>query len=376
MDQKTFDIAIIGGGLAGLTLSIQLVRTGVTVIIFEKEEYPFHKVCGEYISMESWDYLSSLGLSLANMNLPKISKLILTSPSGKQLRSSLASGGFGISRFTIDNDLKNIAMREGVIIVQNCKAETPAFDDELFTIKTSTGLYRSKVCCGSFGKRSNMDVKWKRPFVSRKKNKLNNYVGIKYHVKTNMATDTIGLHNFEGGYCGVSAIENNKYCLCYLTNADNLTRAGSIENLEKNILSKNPHLEQLFRESSKLMGPVAISQISFELKSQVEDHVILIGDAAGMITPLCGNGMSMAMHAGKIAARYITDFLSGKISRSEMEIYYQRDWHKQFSARLTAGRLLQRFFGKAWLTNFFIAIMMRIPWLATRMISLTHGKPF
>jgi len=49
----TYDAAIIGGGLAGLALSIQLSKKGYRVILFEKEQYPFHKVCGEYISMES-----------------------------------------------------------------------------------------------------------------------------------------------------------------------------------------------------------------------------------------------------------------------------------------------------------------------------------
>lgn len=371
-----YDIAILGGGLAGLTLAIQLVRTGVTVILVEKEEYPFHKVCGEYISLEAWDFLNSLGLPLVEMNLPKISQLLVTSPSGRELKTPLDLGGFGISRYQLDNELKNIAIREGVSVFQNCKAEPPEFDGDFFAIKTNTGTFKSKVCTGNFGKRSNIDLKWKRPFTFSKKIKLNNYVGIKYHVASTMKPDTIALHNFEGGYCGISAIEDNKYCLCYLTNAESLSSAGNIDKLEHNILSKNPHLKKLLNESSKLMGPVTISQISFERKSQVEDHVLLIGDAAGMITPLCGNGMSMAMHAGKIASRHIVNFLSGKISRAEMEALYQNDWHKAFSARLAMGRLLQRFFGSPWITNVFVRVMQKAPWLTSKVISLTHGKPF
>jgi flavin-dependent dehydrogenase len=49
-DVTKYDVAIIGGGLAGLSLSIQLAKKNYSVVLFEKEKYPFHKVCGEYIS--------------------------------------------------------------------------------------------------------------------------------------------------------------------------------------------------------------------------------------------------------------------------------------------------------------------------------------
>ena len=50
-DDITYDLAIVGGGLAGLSLSIQMAKAGYKVILFEKEQYPFHRVCGEYISL-------------------------------------------------------------------------------------------------------------------------------------------------------------------------------------------------------------------------------------------------------------------------------------------------------------------------------------
>ncbi|MEO6582675.1 MAG: FAD-dependent monooxygenase, partial [Ferruginibacter sp.] len=137
---KVYDTAIIGGGLGGLTLSIQLVRAGLTVILLEKEQYPFNKVCGEYISMESWDFLISLGLPLKAMQLPRINQLKITSPSGNTLHTTLGLGGFGISRYTIDNELKNIAVASGVIVLENCKAEAPVFKNEIFTISTNNGL--------------------------------------------------------------------------------------------------------------------------------------------------------------------------------------------------------------------------------------------
>ena len=79
MESRTniFDIAVVGGGLAGLATSIELAKKGYTVVVLEKEKYPFHKVCGEYVSMESWNYLNSLGLDLTSFQLPRIDTLHL-----------------------------------------------------------------------------------------------------------------------------------------------------------------------------------------------------------------------------------------------------------------------------------------------------------
>ena len=121
---------------------------------------------------------------------------------------------------------------------------------------------------------------------------------------------------------------------------------------------------------------LTISQISFDKKTQVENHVLMSGDAAGMITPLCGNGMSMALHASKIAAGQINLFLSGRISRLEMEEQYSREWNQQFSRRLKMGRRIQRLFGNKWLTNSFISLVRPFPKIINYLVRQTHGKPF
>ncbi len=142
---------------------------------------------------------------------------------------------------------------------------------------------------------------------------------MKYHVRADLPDQEIALHNFPGGYCGISKIEGDRYCLCYLTRSENLKNNGqSIPAMEKNILKQNPVLRKLLDEKTVLFEePVTIAQISFSKKTQVENHILCIGDAAGMITPLCGNGMSMALHASVIAAESIEAFIirSGSTGR-------------------------------------------------------------
>lgn len=341
---EAYDVAIIGGGLAGLSASIQLAKAGHSVILLEKEKYPFHKVCGEYISLESWNFLNGLGVPLQQLNLPLIDTLFLTAPKGNTFTTKLPLGGFGISRYKLDSLLANIAKQNGVHLVEETKVDDVVLNEN-FHVRFQGKEIQSKICCAAFGKRSNLDIKWKRNFLQATDKRLDNYVAVKYHIKTNWQQNVIGLHNFENGYCGISKIEDDKYCLCYMTKAENLkTCNNSIPELEKNFLYKNSHLKKIFLASERCNSfPVTISQINFNQKTQIENHVMMLGDSAGMITPLCGNGMSIALHTSKIAAQLISYFLHEKISRNEMENLYEKEWSTSFSKRLKTGKHCKNF---------------------------------
>jgi flavin-dependent dehydrogenase len=377
-NHPTYDVAIIGGGLGGLSLAIQLAREHFRVIVIEKESYPFHRVCGEYISLESWNFLESLGVPLSDMELPIIKNLLVSSPNGNTISQALPLGGFGISRFKIDNDLVQLARINGATVMESVKVNDVLFNGEGFEVQCSSLQIQAKLVAGSFGKRSNLDMKWKRAFASQKPGKLNNFIAVKYHIKANFPVDSIGLHNFPHGYCGISRVENNNYCLCYLTTAKQLKNSGNeIEALERTILYKNPHLAQIFKNADFLWKePLTIAQISFSKKKQIENHVILLGDAAGMVTPLCGNGMSMAMHSSKLVFTLMKQFLHGEITRQQMELYYIQQWNKQFSNRMRTGRIVQRLFGKPLTTNLFILLLKPFPKIISWLIRQTHGEPF
>jgi len=376
--RTTYDVAIAGGGLAGLALSIQLSKSGYQVVLFEKETYPFHKVCGEYLSFENWNFLEELGLPLSDWHPPFIKRLLVTAPSGDFLESDLPLGGFGISRYRLDAAMANIAKANGVHVFEQTKVMDIHFENNIFHIKTSNAEYTASVACGSFGKRSNLDVKWKRNFTLKKSNKLNNYIAVKYHIKIDFPSDLIALHNFKNGYCGISQIEDSLYCLCYLTTAENLNKNHqSIEEMEKNILCRNPFLEKIFDTATFLYDqPLTISQISFEKKWRVENHILMLGDAAGMIMPLCGNGMSMALHGSKVAYHYIDEYLKKIISRHEMEQDFSDNWNHRFGKRLFAGRSIQYFFGSEKLSAFFIRSIKRYPSFVKFLIRQTHGTPY
>ena len=365
--------AIIGGGLAGLISSIILARKGIHVALFEKKEYPFHRVCGEYISNEAIPFLKSLDLFPQQFNPASITRFQLTAINGRSVILPLDLGGFGISRFTFDNFLYQQALNSGVNILQHTEVKDVNFYDDQFSVSYSDKNENFDIVLCAFGKRSNLDVEWKRKFAVKR----SPYVGVKHHLRTDHPPDLIALHNFEGGYCGISNVEDGKSNLCYLVQRDKVREAGSIAQLESSTLKKNPWLKSILENSEFLLErPETISEISFETKEPVFQNMLMLGDAAGMITPLCGNGMAMAIRSGKIAAESVIQFYKGNLSRKEMEKHYSRQWTRTFSNQLWFGRQVQRLFGSEFASNLAIQLAINTKWIANSIIRNTHGRPF
>ena len=150
----------------------------------------------------------------------------------------------------------------------------------------------------------------------------------------------------------------------------------NLEQYQDEVLCQNPHLNTFFKEAEMIFDkPLTISQISFDQKKLIEDHILMCGDSAGLIHPLCGNGMAMAISSAKILSECVLGFLkSTDKDRSTMEKDYQEKWTNQFNRRLKAGKILQRLLENEKATNFGINILRYIPRVMTTIIGQTHGK--
>jgi len=367
-----FDLVIVGGGLAGLCSALHLSKKGLKVLLIEKHAYPKHKVCGEYISNEVIPYLTSLGFDPFEFGAKKITDFVLSTPGSRSLSTKLPLGGFSISRFKLDSELAKSAQAAGATIVHDTVVDID-FESDRFTIRTKTGVaYSSGLLIGSFGKRSNLDVKMNRAFIKRP----SHFLGVKAHYKGDFPEEAVGLHNFEGGYCGVSKVENDHINVCYLADYDSFKRFKNIEEFQTKVLSKNSFLKKVFADYDLVFErPLSISQISFESKNPVEDHVIMCGDSAGMIHPLAGNGMSMAIRAAQMASQEILKFSSGEIeSRSSLEESYTKKWNKEFSSRLKSGHIISRLFRLGPVSELIMLCLKAFPFLLPFIIKRTHGS--
>ncbi|MEM1214164.1 MAG: FAD-dependent monooxygenase, partial [Bacteroidota bacterium] len=230
--------------------------------------------------------------------------------------------------------------------------------------------HQATVVIGAYGKRSRLDKQLDRAFIQQRAP----YLGVKAHYAGDFPEDLVALHNFRGGYCGVSKVEDGRINICYLADYAAFKEHKNLADFEQQVVRQNPHLAAILDRVTPLFDqPLTISQVSFANKTLVEDGVLLAGDAAGMIHPLCGNGMGMAIGAAGLLVPLVTDFLQDRSTRQQLEQRYQQQWRSQFRRRLLAGRLFNVAFQRDYLLAWAIAGLVRFPSLLPAIIRQTHA---
>jgi len=365
------DAAILGGGLAGLTAAIILQRSGYQTILVEKKVYPFHKVCGEYLSLESEPLLRWLGIPTRQMDLPVLRKLRITEPSGLSFQGNLPLGGIGISRYLLDYELKKILEKEGGLVLDGTSATGITQTEEGIEIRTNHPQYDRfgvRLALGAFGRN-------KPGFLQEEDRQRSGFIGVKRHVKADIPADRIELHHFPGGYCGISAIENGAYCLCYLLDEGiSKEQKGNLEEIERRYLFQNPVLARYLAEFEPLTGRVSTAGVMFRPRPLSRDGLLFLGDSAGMIPPLAGNGMSMALHSAVLAAEISGLYLSGQITLKQWAKDYEKQWKSAFSIRLRMAGNLQHIMENPNFTRLTLRSFRLFPALFSLSARLTHGS--
>ncbi|SFR47335.1 Dehydrogenase (flavoprotein) [Robiginitalea myxolifaciens] len=367
---QEYQVAVIGGGLAGLTAAIALGKAGITTLVIERHEYPRHKVCGEYLSGEVVPLLKALGVPLQDAQT--IKRFNLVGLFGKEAHCNLPLEGIGISRYALDFRMMEVARQNGVEILHT-KATALLPEDKGIEIVTGAGRISARIALGCWGKRSLMDRQTNREFLRKK----SPWMGLKMHYEgVDFPADTVGLYTIPGGYGGCSLTETGALNYCMLLDQNQFRIYGDPDTALEASIAGNPKLKLLLQGAKpSFQKPLSIAEIAFGQKDLVQKNVLYCGDAAQLIHPLCGNGMAMAIHAGYMAAQAIADqFNKQDFDFDELSRVYQSNWHRTFNRRLRWGKTLQSLVTKPQGLRLGISTTRLLPGLLEKVIAQTQGR--
>jgi flavin-dependent dehydrogenase len=297
-------ITVIGGGLAGLSLGILLRRENIPVTLYEAGHYPRHRVCGEFLSGRGRRIFSEL-LDKPALDA-KTAAFFLRGRAGSRL--ILPEPALCLSRYEMDSALAEKFQSLSGVLHQNQRHTSTAEG----TIH-ATGRRRA-------------DSTHSRGHL----------IGLKAHATDANLSADLELHFAPNRYVGICRLPENRVNVCGLFYFNEPLH--DINSQWQSILSeKIPALA-----SATFLNETFCAVAGITLDPHPDPTEFSIGDAAAMIPPLTGNGMSMAFESAALALPPLKKFSADSISWAKAIREFSSSWRRQFSRRLRWANFTQR----------------------------------
>lgn len=377
-----FDVAVIGGGIAGCVSAIHLVRAGLKVILFEKESGPHHKVCGEFLSGEGIPLLKEVGVDVKKLGAAEITGFRLHGPRSSSERR-LPFKAFGLSRKVLDEILLERAKAEGVDVrrgvMVNELVEGLDSPSGAILLDTSQGEFRAQRLIVATGK---SEFRSANERVGRD----SGLVGFKMHLKLKptMAKKLkkhCDLFVFEHGYGGIAPIEGDLANFCFLIEKSQLKNIGTDWDSLAAHIARHCWMASHYLDGSepqlRHMVTVANVPYGFVRRDPPPAGIFFVGDQMAVIPSLTGDGMTIAMMTGKRAAEAIIEKV-GEKSRLRFAPHassrYQRAMRSKLRPQVGTGFYMHRFFKNPALVDVAIRAARQIPALLDAVILATRCR--
>lgn len=365
-------IAIAGAGPAGTSLAIRLAQQGFEVTLIERETFPRHKLCGEFISPECLSHFEDLGVldDMLSGGGERIAETRFYAPGGRSF--GVSSGAFhgqgfalSLSRAEMDMRLLDRAKALGVIVHEDAGVNGVTVDKNKLlglTIRRGNGE-KAEIAADLF-----VDATGRSRILSKLAAKKNEderetvrrslFVGFKTHLQgASVAKNTCEIYSFTGGYGGLSPVEIGLTNYCFLIRSSTAREfGGNADEIIKKLVFRNKRAAETLRHAEPVREWLAVSIDSFgRAKPTSVANLFSVGDSASFIDPFTGSGMLIAFESAALLSEAV---VLNPFSPNEIKADYQANYGRRFAARLRVCSILR---GAAF-----------VPYLPTLVISLLN----
>ncbi|NJM52362.1 MAG: FAD-dependent oxidoreductase [Blastocatellia bacterium] len=330
-------ILIVGAGPAGTSAAIRLAKKGFSVKLIEREKFPRHKLCGEFISPECFVHFKELGVldEMVSQNGERITETIFYAPNGKSVNVpskwfSANETALGLSRAEMDFQLLQRAKQVGVEVLEETQVVGLLTENgQIFGVKTKTNEILADLTIDATGRARVLGKLAEKQIQSPKSKIQNRLVGFKAHLKNvEMEKGRCEIYFFRGGYGGLNYVENGIGNHCFLLKSEIVKEfGGDVEQILREVIFKNIRAKETMQNSIPLFDWLAVSVDGFGVKNlNPAPNLLTIGDAGAFIDPFTGSGMLMALESGEILAKTVERDLPNQIIIEIIDNYTHRNF--------------------------------------------------
>jgi geranylgeranyl reductase family protein len=337
-----FDVAVVGAGPAGSTCAFYLAQQGQRVLLLEKCKFPRDKLCGDAVCGRAQVHLRRMGvleqiLAEKKGHWAEVGGMV--SPRGISFIGNSAPYTNGamviaVKRIVLDEKLARAAQKSGAHLVENYMVAGAEFDAGrgvwmLHPRRNDQRVFRARMLVACDGASSS----------------LARSLGIVHSAPDAVCSRAYvkaGTHNFQAdgvvyyprelvpGYCALFREAGDELNIaCYIIPGGRAV-PSDLHRLHAHMIHNDPHVSNALGPRAQIEkmrgGGLRLGGVS----CSYADHLLVVGDAAGHIDPLTGEGIHYAMDAAELAAQTVVEaFTANDLSAAFLKRYQAR-WRKSF----------------------------------------------
>ena len=348
-EAEAFDAVVVGAGPAGSAAAAVLAEHGRSVLLLEKDVFPRHKVCGEFLSADALPSLDRIGArrEIEDATPERMTRGAFHLAGGKVVSFPLPAPALGLSRHRFDALLARRASGAGadVRFAARVLSVEPAPESGFrvrFLHRQRESVAMATAAIGAWGRWDSLDRALDRGFLGRR----TRFFGWSRDFRTDggFLEGEVRLYLFAGGYCGLSRVEGGAVNLAGVVAEKVWKRAGAgWDSVVEGARRGNRALDRdLARLTPGPIGFLGTGPVFFTRKPPVENGLLMAGDAAGVIDPFSGEGQAAALASGILAAETAERLVAGELSRAGAAHAYATEWRRRFARRFAWSAVFRR----------------------------------
>jgi menaquinone-9 beta-reductase len=358
-----FDVAVVGGGPAGLATAIFASRAGLSTVLFEKSGGPPDKACGEGLMPPGVRVLGALGARthIASSDCTPFLGVRYVQEDGSSCEGRLPEPGLGIRRTALTSALARRASECGVEVRWNCLVEGFARTGEAVSVTTPGGEVTAGVLVAADGIHSRL----RRLAGLDCQARLPQRLGLRQHFRVTPWSEFVEVHLGEGMEAFVTPVGEERVGVAFLWTKD--AAAGPV--------AIDAFLGRFPAVAARLVGSPADSRargagpLAQRARSRVTDRMVLVGDAAGYMDAITGEGLSLALVAAQVLGEILPAALERGATRETL-LPYERACAREFRRYALVCRCLLGLTGRPRVRRRIVHFLGGHPRLFDRLIKV------
>ena len=335
-----WQLAIVGGGPAGLALAIHAARHNLRAVVCERQAYPVDKACGEGLMPKGVHELERLGVSLPSAQLSPFHGIRYLQEDGTQVEAAFRSGpGWGVRRTTLVEALRRTALDAGAVIQPGVAVRRIQRHPTGVTLWTDQEAFEAELVVAADGLASPLRASQQLTVHGSRRPRR---YGLRRHFRVSPWTEMVEVHFAAGVEAYVTPVGKEQIGVAFL-----FERSPESISFDA-LLGRVPVLEHRLRAAPAVSEARGAGPLWQNARTRVLDRFALLGDAAGYVDALTGEGLTLGLRGAGHLGAILPQVLASEASRHSL-LPYQRAAQRDFRAYSTLTRALLLIARRPWL---------------------------